>query len=460
MKSFPSISTTSEIPVEKLCIGENYYIKTDGFSNSLSYGKIVESNDYFVCVENQRVVLGTHAPVNKYLKTEHVFSTFQGIYATLQLGLNMCFAVSPLNHEIAVGMTTNIVSIMKLVSGELVANLGDKCSHFITPCTCTNNNYTISCICYSPNNKYLAAGSTDGNMYIWDNFRKELLHKVRTVFYFINSIAFNSNNDTIVMHSISRPSAHMWSMAKKDFTGSLAINKYTPAQLSNDPCNQLKNLISDDIFMNAVTFSPDGSIIAMISHVNPFVSMIALWKIVGDTFILLNIKDYGDFYTSIEFNPSRNQLMLLCENGTISILNAISLKLDSIITAPSMIHSAKYSPSGDYIIASGLGRSLRVYNSENNELVVDFKGDTLENYDEEYDEDYDGIVSAVFDKEETKIIVCFPFYVREIPWTFPNFIPDEFKTQLIADGISLGRDLPDNAKLLICEYLHGVAVLI
>ena len=147
--------------------------------------------------------------------------------------------------------------------------------------------------------------------------------------------------------------------------------------------------------------------------------------------------------------------MLCSESGTISILNSEDLSVDEIFEEPTPIHSVNYSPSGRYIVTCGTSRGVRVLNAETRELVADFTGDLLE----DYEEDYDGVVSAMFSKDETKLVVCFPFYIREIPWIPPAFIPDEFKTQLIAECLSGGLDLPDNAKLMICEFLCGVSVL-
>jgi len=100
-----------------------------------------------------------------------------------------------------------------------------------------------------------------------------------------------------------------------------------------------------------------------------------------------------------------------------------------------------------------------VINAHTKEDVSNFAHDLIKTYNGDYIEDYDGVVSARFSDDETKLIICYPFYVREIPWRPPIFIPDEFKAQLIADCLSDGLDLPERAKLLICEYLHGVAVV-
>lgn len=458
MKTFPSISTTTRILIENLCIGESYYIKTEDL---LSHGRIEESNEYCVRVVNQRAILGTTlTSTASYLKTDHEFDTLESKHnpnsqnemdplTQEQVGLNVCFAISPHNETIAIGLTTNIVTIWKVVSGDYVATLGEHCSH-----------HTISCICYSPNGKYIVAGSTDGHMYIWDNVSKQLLHKVHTIADFISGLKFNIDNDLIIIHSVTRHCAHVWSMSKGDFIYSLSINKYTPTQLRNDPCDPMKNLFSENIYMDAVTFSPDGTIIAVVSTINVNTSVVALWRRVRneERFILINIRDHEDYYSTLSFSPSGKELMLCGESGTITILNADDLSVVRIIGEPVRMHSAIYSPSGEYIVTCGALRNVRVLNAHTMELVADYTGDILEDYGEDFEEDFDGAVSAEFSADETKLVICFPFYIREIPWKTPVFIPDEFKPQLVADGVSVGRDLPDNAKHAICEFLYGVAV--
>ena len=443
LKSFPSISTNSQIPIENLCVGESYYINTKTPKSSLSYGKITESNEHWVCVEGRRSISENSTQSStKYLKTDHEFSTYQSFGFNTLTELNVCFAVDPFNEEMSIGMTGNVISVRKVITGDQVAVLGDISRHD-----------TMTCLCYSPNGKYLAAGSTDGNLYLWNNVNKQLIHKVFTIAQFVSSITFNADNNFIIMHSLTRASSHIWSIDKRDFVSSLAITKYTPTQLFLS--SPMKNLFDDNIYASAVTYNLDGSIVAMVATININRSVVAQWRAVDKRFVLLSIQDYEDHYTSISFSPSGKKLMLCSESGTISILNSEDLSVDEIFEEPTPIHSVNYSPSGRYIVTCGTSRGVRVLNAETRELVADFTGDLLE----DYEEDYDGVVSAMFSKDETKLVVCFPFYIREIPWIPPAFIPDEFKTQLIAECLSGGLDLPDNAKLMICEFLCGVSVL-
>ena len=198
----------------------------------------------------------------------------------------------------------------------------------------------------------------------------------------------------------------------------------------------------------------------MVSTINVNTSAVALWRRVRneERFILINIRDHEDYYSTLSFSPSGKELMLCGESGTITILNADDLSVVRIIGEPVRMHSAIYSPSGEYIVTCGALRNVRVLNAHTMELVADYTGDILEDYGEDFEEDFDGAVSAEFSADETKLVIFFPFYIREIPWKTPVFIPDEFKPQLVADGVSVGRDLPDNAKHAICEFLYGVAV--
>jgi hypothetical protein len=460
MQTFPRISRNTKIPIENLSEGESYYMKTNGSCSSLFHGRILELNDRFVRVENKRAISGDSRISGTYIKLEHEFGTFQMSSEMVHQGLNVCFAISPVADEIAIGMVANVVVVWKLITGDHVANLGNICKdNGDEPCNYEIHEHIMSCIDYSPNGKYLVAGSTCGYMYVWDNFNKELLHKVLTIANFVSDISFNADSDTIIMHSVMNRSVHMWSISKQNFVGSLAINKYTPTQLRNDPCDPMKNLFSDNVFVNAVSFSPGGENIAMLSTINVNRSALAIWRHVNNKFLLLNICDLEGHYSSIKYNSSGLQLMLCNENGTISILNEHDLSLDAVISKNLGIHCANYSPSGDYIVMCGSLTHISVINAHTKEDVSNFTYDLIKTYTGDYIEDYDGVVTARFSDDETKLIVCYPFYVREIPWQPPIFIPDEFKTQLIAEGLSGGLDLPDRAKLLICEYLHGVAVL-
>ena len=460
MQTFPRISRNTKIPIENLLEGESYYIKTNCSCKSLSYVKILESNDCFVSIENKRTISGHSRISSTYIKLEHEFNTYQGESDGPHQGLNVCFAYSPVDDEIAIGIVSNIVVVWKLITGTHVVNLGQLCeNNGDEQCNCENREHVMSCVSYSPNGKYLVAGSTDGHMYVWDNFTKTLLHKVLTIANFVSDISFNADSDSIIMHSVMHRSVHIWSMTKQDFVGSLAINKYTPTQLRNDPCDPMKNLFSENIFVNAVSFSPSGENIAMLSAINVNRTVLAVWRHVNNKFLLLNICDLEGHYSSMKYNPSGLQLMLCNENGTISILNEPDLSLDAVISEIQRIHCANYSPSGDYIVMCGSLSYVSVINARTKEHVSNFTYDLLTTYTSEYIEDYDGVVTARFSDDETKLIVCYPFYVREIPWRPPIFIPDEFKAQLIADYLSGGLDLPDRAKLLICEYLQGVAVL-
>jgi len=442
LKHFPSISTTNEIPIEKLSEGESYYIKT---ADSCIHGTITQVTDSCVHVCDQRAISGTKIPNSIYLKCSAEHSTFQDHGG---ISLSVCMAISPLNDEVALGLTTNVVTVWKIATGEPVVTLGDCVSY-----------HTISCVCYSPNGKYLVAGSTNGHMYIWENSTKQLLHKVMTVSNYISSLKFNADNDTIMLHSVTRHGAHLWSISQREFlysAYSVSIGKHTPAQLRKNSYEQMQELFSENIYMNGVAFSPDGTIISMVRTLNANRSAIALWKHTNGKFILLNIQDYEGHYTTICFSPSGENLMLCNENGTVSILNATDLSVIYCLTEPTTIHSANYSPSGEHIVTCGLERDVRVLKATTLELVESY----LVEPTEDYNEDYDGVVTAEFSNDSTKLVICFPFCIKEIPWMSPKFVPDEFKTQLAAEWISRGKDLPDNAKFAICEFLHGVAVFV
>lgn len=435
-ESFPRISKTTEMPIDNLCVGESYYVET---SDSKVRGTIVYSNDFCVQVNHQLVVSGTVLPNQIYLKKDHVFDTYHVEEDVPTNGISVCFALSPFNDEIAIGLTTNIVTVWKVVSGEQVAVLGDICEH-----------QTISCICYSPNGEYLVAGSSDGYMYIWINSTKELLRHARVVSNCVNHIKINTDNDLIIMHS-SRYSANFYSISQDKFVSSLTITNQTPSQLHNNPNHPMKDLFGD-IYMSAVAFSPDGTVIAMVSSININRSVVALWKHSNGKFVLLNIQDYEEHYISVCFHPSGEQLMLCSEIGTVSILDATNLTVDFLLIEPTAVHCAKYSPSGECAVTCGLDCSIRVLNTHTWELVESY----TEEMQDDYEEDYDGVVSADFNKNGTKLVVCFPYRIKEIPWVTPTFIPDEFKTQLVAESISKGRDLPDTAKISICEFLYGI----
>jgi WD40 repeat protein len=449
LKHFPSISTTNATPIEKLSEGESYYIKT---SDSCVHGKIVQVTDSCVHVRDQRSISGTNMPDAIYLKCSAEHSTFQDYDETKGhhhgIGVAVCMAVSPHNDELAVGLTTNVVNVWKIVTGEHVATLGDFVSH-----------HTVSCVCYSPNGKYIVAGSSNGYLYVWENATKQLLHKEIVANNYISSLKFNSDNDTIMMHSVTRHGSHLWSVSQRKFlysAYSVSINRHTPALLRKDSYEQMQELFSENIYANAVAFSPDGTIISMVSTINVNRSAIALWRHRDGKFMLLNIQDYEGHYTTICFSPSGEDLMLCGENGTVSILNATDLSVVYCLTGPTAIHSANYSPSGEHIVTCGLERSVRVLEVATWDLVESYAGEPIE----DYNEDYDGVVTAEFSKDSTKLVICFPFYIKEVPWISPKFVPDEFKTQLAAEWISRGKDLPDNAKFAICEFLHGVSMLL
>jgi WD40 repeat protein len=128
-------------------------------------------------------------------------------------------------------------------------------------------------------------------------------------------------------------------------------------------------------------------------------------------------------------------------------------------TSQSPLNNACFSPSGDCIVAHDSLGLIYVFDSLTLEVIATHACVTEEYYDAVLVVP-SGISTIEFSADGSKIVVCYPYGIREIPHKLPVFIPDEFRSQQVSDALSNGRGVPDNAKQAISEFLHGASSFI
>ena len=457
-KCFPSISDNSHVLPQNLCEGEYYYIKLNG---TLSHARIHSVHEGYVEVTCDRLVTSNNAKgletsmVNKkYLTGDHMFSD----YALLDDGhmvRNLCASVSHSNETIIIGTENNVVTVWSVISGDDVCILGTSSDHWILS------------VCFSPNDLYIAAGSTDSNAYIWCATTRALLHSVYCQHGFINSVSFCPKNEIVIMGCGSRSHVALWSMVQKKLIGTLKINGHTTLQQgSRVKTPIMRELFEENVCIKSCAFSADGSLIIATATTNGDVAVVALWRRNGDKFVLLNLIAYEEeneiydlLFPKVCFSPS-SEYVIVCCNGIVRMLSVPDLEIINTLFEPgtpsSRLNDACFSPSGDCIVANGSLGLIYVFDSLTLGVIATHTCTPEEYYDEELVR-LSGVLSIEFSADGSKIVVCYTYGIREIPHKMPIFIPDEFRSQQVADVLSVGRWLPDNAKQAISEFLHGAS---
>ncbi|HAX76429.1 MAG TPA: hypothetical protein DCY88_11465 [Cyanobacteria bacterium UBA11372] len=190
----------------------------------------------------------------------------------------------------------------------------------------------VHSVAISPDNKTIAAGGSDGNLYLW-NLQGKLTRKMLTVpNNRINSVAFSPNNSNILVAGGSDGKLRLWN-------------------LQGQPTG--KTLAAHNKGINSVVFSPDGKIIVTGGGDGNF----RLWDLQGNPIGKpFTVGKSGVSSVAVMFNRKMNSTIVVSGSldGTVSLWNLKEGKRKQAFSAhKNGVNSVAFSPNGGTIITGG-----------------------------------------------------------------------------------------------------------
>ncbi|MCD4785543.1 MAG: protein kinase [Candidatus Eremiobacteraeota bacterium] len=196
----------------------------------------------------------------------------------------------------------------------------------------------INSVKFSPDSKYIASGSYDHTIKIWDADSGECLRTLKGHSGSVYSVAFSPDGKYIASGG--------WDKTIKIWDA--------------DTGECLKTLIGHTLWVRSIAFSPDGKNIATGSSDKT----IKIWAIdTGEC--LKTLKGHSDYVISVAFSPDGQYLASGGWDKTIKIWNKDTGECLKTLEGYSIdIESVAFSPDGKHIASGGRDNTIRIWNKD------------------------------------------------------------------------------------------------
>ena len=219
-----------------------------------------------------------------------------------------------------------------------------------------NKEYVYS-VCYSPNGNYIASGSEDGVVFVWD----ELGNIVKKIQFAsaILSVSFSPDGKNLAASSWNK--IEIWNVERDTIITTLRI--------------------SAGGWINNVVYSPDGKSIFAACNDNTIKKLDSCGAVIGQLF------GHTDRVTSIAFSPNGNQIATTSDDYTIRIWDTESGQLIQTLEGhKDKVNDVCYSPDGKQLVSGSddyhavvwdavIGTMIKVIEFDNQVLAVSYSHD-------------------------------------------------------------------------------------
>ncbi|KAG8731440.1 hypothetical protein FRC11_004165 [Ceratobasidium sp. 423] len=358
----------------------------------------------------------------------------------------LSLSISSKNHILASACSDNQIRLWDLITGEQVGN----------PLTVN----LLSCLAFSPNGDYLAAGGYP-EIQIWDIKQRKPIGNPLLTQGFITSISFSPDGLTLAS-GYSDATILLWDITSMSPIGSPAKGHsaqvtcvaFSPDGLyvasgSEDKTVRVwdsktlapigKPLEGHSEEVSCIAYSPDGTLIASGAG---FENTILIRNVEGGQIILQPNLGAGFGVTSISFSQDCTLIAAGSGTGSITLLDA---KTGDLVGMPleghlKEVNCIAFLPNGTGIVSSSLDETVRTWNANDDELTgKQIVGHYAGVNSVGLSPDGTGIVSGssdgtlwLWDTQTGKPIDA-PFCSSEGPVHFVSFVPGDRILATISD---------------------------
>lgn len=253
-----------------------------------------------------------------------------------------------------------------------------------------SNSYIVNDMSVSEDNKIVALGGSDGNVYILDlisyNVRQTFSHHLDEV----SDVHFNRNGKTLVSASTDK-TVRLWDLEKQQqisevkghvhYVYSVAFHPQQKliASASHDKTIRLWNtatgehqnvFIGHSAEVNSVVFSPNGQTLASAS----FDKTIKLWD-VEQRNVLHTFLGHKQAVLSVQFSKSGRYLLSASEDMTIKLWDVKTRKLLRTFTGHEhIVTKAIFSNDERFIVSSSYDKTVKLWNVNTGKTLKTFRG--------------------------------------------------------------------------------------
>ncbi|MCL9806664.1 WD40 repeat domain-containing protein [Flavobacterium amniphilum] len=288
---------------------------------------------------------------------------------------------------------------------------------------------------FSPNDAWLASGSVDGTVKIWNKENGALIRDLKHPIG-VTSVAFAPNGDLLATCAYDAK-IRLWKLPEgkllKEFSGhngtvwSIDFSSDSKTLVSSgedktiklwdvESGKLLRTLIGHSLTVWDVKFSPDGAKIASGSYDKT----IKIWDAKSGK-LLNNLTGHTEAVVSLAFSPDNKLLVSTSDDKTLKLWNTTTWKLIKTIEVPEHIQASDFSPDSTRLLTGGRdkpaigeflqnffgdsdynkGVSMRLWDVKNGKLLQTFSQHANDVNDVSYSSDGKWIAGSSSDKTIT-----------------------------------------------------------
>ena len=251
---------------------------------------------------------------------------------------------------------------------------------------------------FSPNGEILASGDWEGLVKLWRVSTGETIKTLKAHKHFVNSISFNQDGN--ILASVSPDwTVKLWNgktgsllTSLKQHTGEVLGVDFSPednifATSSRDKTIKLwrvvipqntsqkgdlvknvrvtpvKKLQGHSNAVHAVSFSPDGKILASASSDET----IKLWR-VNDGTLLKTLKGHKKSVKSLAFSPDGQMIASASGDRTVKLWNIKGRELKTLRGFGYTVYNVSFSPDGKILASANLDGTIKLWNLDREQL--------------------------------------------------------------------------------------------
>jgi WD40 repeat protein len=185
-------------------------------------------------------------------------------------------------------------------------------------------------LAFSPTSEWLAAGTVDKQIHVFDVSRNEVLRTMSGHIQIVKGLAFSPDGKILASGSLDK-TIKLWDSS----TG-----------------NEIRTLSGHSAGVTSVAFSPDGLILASSS----WDASVIIWDVHSGN-LLQKLSGHTDKVNSVAFSPDGSLLASASDDGSVRLWDAQTGKLDrSLPEVNARVESLAFSPDGKFL-ASGASRN-------------------------------------------------------------------------------------------------------
>ena len=243
----------------------------------------------------------------------------------------------------------------------------------------------VNSVDYSQNGKFLASGSDDGTIKIWEVPSGKLLHTLSAHLNGVNSVCFSPDGKLLASGG-NDSTIKIWDITNFDVLSTLTIHNDEVQSVVFSPdgkhltsgsldktikvCDvatftDIRTITTEDFSSRNIVFSPDGNLLASGSTNKT----IKIWRF-SDGSLIHSMTGHSDIVNCVAFSHDGTFIASGSNDKTIKLWDVLSgIEIKTLAWHGGEVFSVAFSPDGNSVASAGRGNRIRIWDLISGNLV-------------------------------------------------------------------------------------------